>query len=110
MSRQLLVVFAVLQQLGRGHIAVEHAEQVLRRDAVPGFIEEDRNDRRAVGDEGADYHDLRHRVVRAAGVPAETLGIGDGREEDDRVAAELDIVQKRRFLLGGESEFRGIEL
>ena len=69
--------------------AVEHAEQILRRDAMAGLVEEDRHDRRTAGDEAADDHHLRHGVVRPAGVTGQPLGAGERGEEDDRIAAKL---------------------
>ena len=51
MSRQSLVVLAIVQQLLGGHRAVEYAEQILRRDAMPGLVIKDRHDRRTAGDE-----------------------------------------------------------
>ena len=77
---------------------------VMRRDAVAGLVEEDRDDvvlvravHEAVGD-----HDLGHGVVRPAGMPAEALRVGDGGEEHDRVAAEVDVETQRLALLVGE--------
>ena len=62
------------------------------------------------GDEGANDHHFRHGVVGAAGMAGESLGAGERREEDDRVAAELDIVLERRLLLVRQGAYRGIEL
>ncbi len=107
---QPAVELAVVQQPLGGHRAVQHAQQILRRDAVAGLVIEHRHDRRAVGDEGADDHDFGHGVVGAAGVAGKALGAGQGREEHDGVAAELDVVAQVRFLrIGQGAEFR-IEL
>ena len=93
----------------------EHAQQILRRHAMAGFVVEDRHDRRAAGDEGADDHHLGHGVVRPAGVAGQPLGAGQRREEHDRVAAKLDVVLERRLLLVRQgstfgSSFRGCSL
>src|ERR1700723_4518771 len=43
MSGQSTVVFAVMQQLFGRHGAIEHAEQILRRDSMPCLIVKDRD-------------------------------------------------------------------
>ena len=47
-------------------------------------------------------------------MPAQASGIGDGREEHDRIAAELDIVLQNLSLLDGQGapgrvEVKGLE-
>ena len=48
---QALVVFAVVREFFGGHVAVENTQKILRRHAMAGFIEKDRDDRRPAGDE-----------------------------------------------------------
>src|SRR5207237_7180769 len=94
----------------RWHGPFEHAEQILRGDAMTGLVKKGVVDRRPAGDEAADDVDLRHVVVRPAGVTGQTLGIGDGGEKDDGVAAELDVLLERLQLLRRQRLPRRIEL
>ena len=72
----------------------EHGQQILRRHAMAGLVVKRRHDRRTAGDERADDHHLRHRVVGPAGVARQSLRPGERGEEHDRVAAELNVVQQ----------------
>jgi len=99
---QALVVFAVVQQFLGRHVAVEHAEQVLRRHAMAGFVVEDRQDLRPAGDESADDHHFGHGVVRAAGMARQPFRPRQGREKHDRVAGDLDVVLQGGGLFVGE--------
>lgn len=110
MARQTRIVFTILQKFFRGHVAVENAQQILRRHAMSGFVVEDRNDRRAAMDERADDQYLGHSVIRTAGVPAQTLRARERGEEDDRIATEFDVVLERGDLIRRELVAFGIEL
>ena len=69
-SGQLVVSLPVEAEQLRIDVALEGGHEVLRGDAMSGLVEEDRDEAvRAGAEEGVHHHDLRHRVVRAAGVP-----------------------------------------
>ena len=108
-ARQAAVELAIVEQLLCGHVPVEDAEEVLRRDAMACLVVHDRHDRRAARDERADDQHLGHRVVRAAGVAREAARASERREEDDRVATELHVERERLFLRGRERRLARVE-
>ena len=92
-SGQLVVSLPVEAEQLRIDVALEGGHEVLRRDAMSGLVEEDRDEAvRAGAEEGVHHHDLRHRVVRAARVAAVAARRAHRGEEDDGVAAQLDVV------------------
>ena len=96
-TRKLGAALAVEAQKLRVDQAVQRRHQVLRRDAVASFIEEDRHELvRAGAEEGVHHHDLRHRVEGSAGVATIAAGRAARREEHDCVAAQVDV--KRQVL------------
>jgi hypothetical protein len=68
-ARQPTGVFPIVEQSLRRHRSVEHAQQILRCDPMPGLVVDDGHDRGAIGDERPNDHHLRNGVVGAAGVP-----------------------------------------
>ena len=104
---QVLVELAVAVEFFDGQLAFEDGEEVLRRDAVTGLVEEDGQDIGCVAglgvfNERADDDDFGDGVVRAAGVTRQAAGTGVGGEERDRITAELDVVLERIALLVGQ--------
>jgi len=92
-SGQLVVSLPVEAEQLRIDVALEGGHEVLRGDAMSGLVEEDRDEAvRAGAEEGVHHHDLRHRVVRAARVAAVAARRAHRGEEDDGVAAQLDVV------------------
>eukprot|EP01045_Picozoa_sp_COSAG04_P000953 COSAG04_NODE_28_length_36566_cov_70.886665_11_plen_278_part_00 len=92
-SGQLVVSLPVEAKQLRIDVALEGGHEVLRGDAMSGLVEEDRDEAvRAGAEEGVHHHDLRHRVVRAARVAAVAARRAHRGEEDDGVAAQLDVV------------------
>ena len=93
MSGQLVVSLPVEAEQLRIDVPLEGGHEVLRGDAMSGLVEEDRDEAvRAGAEEGVHHHDLRHRVVRAARVAAVAARRAHRGEEDDGVAAQLDVV------------------
>jgi hypothetical protein len=91
MAVEALVRNAVLQQLFKGHLAVERRHGVLDGHAVAALVEIHRVNLVAALHEGVGDQHFGHDAVRAARVAAQPLRAADGREEDDRVAHDLDV-------------------
>ncbi len=109
-ARQPRMGGPVLQQHLRRQLTAQHADQILRGHPVARLVEEHRQE--AIGcpaEEGIEDHHLRHGVVRPAAVTAHAPGRAGGREEDDRVAAELDVGAQGLPLAGAEAGLGGIE-
>jgi hypothetical protein len=92
----------VEEDFGR-QVTPQHCHQVLGSYPVPRFVEEDGDE--FVGrtpEEGIEYHDFRDSVVGTARMSAYPFGSTSGGEEDDRVAAQLDVGFERIPLLLGQ--------
>ncbi len=53
--------------------------------------------------------DFRHGIVRSAGVSAQTFGVSNGSEENDGVAAQLNIGCKDFLLFRGQRRLRRVQ-
>ena len=100
MSRKMRQVFAVVVELFYGQLAFERGHQILSRHAVASLIKEDRQDiRSATGSrmfhKAMHNADFRNRIERAARMASQSLGICNGSEEDNGVAADVDIFLER---------------
>ena len=97
------------QDLGR-QLPPQHADQILGGHAVAGLIEEHRQETiRCASEKGLEDHDCRHRVIGTAAMTANPSGRTCGREDNDRVAAELNGGPQRRLLIGAQNGLVWIE-
>ena len=69
---------------------------------MTSFVVEDRHDGSAVLDECTDDRDFWNGVERSAGVPRQSTRTCQRGEEDNGVAAELDVASKSRLLIVGK--------
>ena len=77
---------------------------------MSGLVIEHRHDGRAIGDEGANDHDLGHRVVGTAGMTGQAARAGQRGEEHDGIARQLDVVAQGLALLIRQARDSWIEL
>ena len=110
MAGQPGVELAIVQQAFSGHVPVEYGQQVLSRHPMAGLVIDHRHDGCATGDEGAHDHEFRHRVVGTAGVARQAPRAGQGGEEHDGVASQLNVLAQGRALFVGKGRDSWIEL
>ena len=109
--RQVLAV--VIEFLNR-QIAFKGCHQVLSCDTMAGFVEEDRQHRRLSTrfrklHEAVHDADFRNGIERSAGVSAQSLCVGNGREENNRIATDLDVLLQSVPLFRSELRVPGIK-
>ena len=104
------IVFAIVQKPLCRHVTVEHTEQILSRYAVARLVKEDRQDGCTASNQGTQNRHFWDGIVGTAGVAAEPSGPGQGGEEDDRIAAQLNIKLQRSQLVRRQRVFLKVQL